>query len=92
MVFAREVRARAAADEQVQALRSGRAKENGRACYERALADATLEKQAELAEEFDAVHTVERALEVGSLEAIVEPSRMRPYLIDLLREELEGER
>jgi len=92
VVFAREVRARALADQRVRALRSGRGSENGRASYEQTLADVTLEKQAELAEEFDAVHSVERALEVGSLEAIVAPGAMRPYLIGLLREELEGER
>ena len=45
----------------------------------------SLEKQAELAAEFDAIHTVERAREVGSLEALVRPEAMRPYLIDALR-------
>ena len=47
----------------------------------------TLEKQAQLAEEFDAIHSVERAREVGSLEAIVAPADMRPYLIGLLEAE-----
>jgi hypothetical protein len=46
-----------------------------------------LEKQAQLAEEFDAVHSVERAREVGSLEEIVPPAAMRPYLIGLLEAE-----
>ncbi|MCP5069984.1 MAG: ATP-grasp domain-containing protein [bacterium] len=92
VIFSREVRSRALADERVRALRSGRGSENGRASYEQTLADVALQKQAELAEEFDEIHSVERALEVGSLEAIVGPDRMRPYLIDLLREELEGER
>ncbi len=87
VVFPREVRARAAADERVLAARP-RGRENGRAAYEQVLADVTLEKQAELAQEFDEIHSVQRALEVGSLEEIVEPSRMRPYLIGLLREEL----
>jgi hypothetical protein len=44
-----------------------------------------LEKQAELAAEFDSIHSVERALEVGSLESIVEPEDMRSYLIGELR-------
>ena len=52
------------------------------------LAEVTLEKQAELAAEFDAIHSVERAREVGSLEDIVAPPRMRAYLIDLLAQEL----
>jgi len=47
-----------------------------------------LEKQAELAREFDAVHTVERARDVGSLEEIVPPRQMRAWLVRKLREEL----
>jgi hypothetical protein len=43
--------------------------------------EVLLEKQAELAAEFDSIHSVERALEVGSLEAIIEPEDMRSYLI-----------
>ncbi len=43
------------------------------------------QKQAELAVKFDSIHSVERALEVGSLEAIVEPEDMRRYLIGELR-------
>ena len=52
---------------------------------------AVLEKQAEVAEAFDAVHTVERARDVGSLESIVEPARTRAWLIERLEEELAGE-
>ncbi|MDX1650826.1 MAG: carboxyl transferase domain-containing protein, partial [Myxococcota bacterium] len=72
VVFGREVRARAAADPRVAALRA-RAHESdeARAGYERLRAEVVLEKQAERAGAFDAVHTVERALSVGSLEAIV---------------------
>ena len=35
----------------------------------------------EVAAEFDAIHTVERALEVGSLAEIVAPAEMRAFLI-----------
>ena len=49
------------------------------------LADVTLEKQAEVAEHFDAVHSVERAREVGSLSKILPPERMRATLIADLR-------
>ncbi len=88
VVFSREVRARAVADPRVQALgkRAGTSDE-ARAVYERTLAEVTLEKQAQLAEEFDAIHSVERAREVGSLEEIVAPVAMRPYLIGLLEAE-----
>jgi hypothetical protein len=51
---------------------------------ERARHEAVLEAQARIAEEFDAVHTVGRALAVGSLEAIVEPARVRAYVIERL--------
>jgi acetyl/propionyl-CoA carboxylase alpha subunit/acetyl-CoA carboxylase carboxyltransferase component len=89
VVFGRDVRARALADPRVQAVsKRASASDEARALYERTLAEVTLEKQAELAEEFDAVHSVERAREVGSLEDIVAPARMRAYLIDLLEQEL----
>jgi acetyl/propionyl-CoA carboxylase alpha subunit/acetyl-CoA carboxylase carboxyltransferase component len=87
VVLGREVRARALADPRVQAL-SRRGGDEAAAQHARVLAEVTLEKQAELAAEFDAVHTVERALEVGSLEAIVPPSEMRAWLIRVLEEEL----
>ncbi len=77
VVFGREVRARALADPRLTGL-AGEARE-------RRFAELLLEKQAEIAAEFDAVHTVERARQVGSLERIVAPQRMRPYLIEELR-------
>ena len=46
------------------------------------------EKQREIAERFDAIHSVQRALQVGSLDAIVEPSIMRAALIDAIEEGL----
>ncbi|WP_116113926.1 carboxyl transferase domain-containing protein [Austwickia chelonae] len=38
----------------------------------------------EVADEFDAVHTVERALRVGSVDRIIAPQELRPYVIDAL--------
>jgi acetyl-CoA carboxylase carboxyltransferase component len=83
VVFGREVRVRALADPRVAALETiARTSRNpaDRERFERALAEVTLEKQAEIAAEFDAIHTVERAREVGSLSAIVDPRKMRAYL------------
>ena len=57
-----------------------------RDAYEQALAEATRVAQAEVAAEFDDIHTVERACRVGSLDEIIEPRRMRPALIRALRE------
>ena len=55
-----------------------------RETYDAAYAEVLLEKQAELAGEFDAIHTVERALEVGSLESLVAPERIRSFLVSVL--------
>jgi acetyl/propionyl-CoA carboxylase alpha subunit/acetyl-CoA carboxylase carboxyltransferase component len=89
VVFAREARARASREPRVVEMRRRAAADfspETREAYESALADALLEKQAEIAAEFDAIHTVERAREVGSLESIVDAGTIRPYLIDLLRD------
>jgi acetyl-CoA carboxylase carboxyltransferase component len=84
VVFPREVRARALNDPQVADLAKA-AREEGtpeaRGRFDRALSDAILEKQSEVAGEFDAVHTVERARDVGSLEEIVPVAETRAFLI-----------
>ena len=43
------------------------------------------EKLGQLADEFDRVHSIERAREVGSVQVIVPAARLRPYLIDAVR-------
>jgi hypothetical protein len=48
----------------------------------------TLAVQAEVAAEFDAIHTVERARDVGSLREIAEPAALRPFVVRALRREL----
>jgi len=35
-----------------------------------------------MAAEFDRVHSVQRALDVGALNYIIPPANLRPYLID----------
>ena len=42
------------------------------------------EKQKELGKEFDGIHSVERAEKVGSIDDIVSPEKLRPYIIDRL--------
>ena len=84
VVFTREVRARALADPRVVAAESRVRKERApeaRESLEETLADVTLEVQADLAAEFDRIHSVERAQEVGSLERILSPEKMRPEVI-----------
>jgi acetyl-CoA carboxylase carboxyltransferase component len=49
------------------------------------------EKLGQVAEEFDRIHSVHRALEVGALHRIIEPRTLRPYLIDAVRRGIEKE-
>ena len=84
VVFKREVSARALADPRVveqHRIRRRSPSPEAREAYDEVLSEVTLEKQSELAAEFDAVHTVERAAKVGSLERIIEPAEMRAFLI-----------
>ena len=84
VVFSRDVRARALANPEGSDLeREARTRGTpaSRDRFDRMLRESMLEKQAEVAAEFDAIHTVERALEVGSLAEIVAPAEMRAFLI-----------
>jgi acetyl/propionyl-CoA carboxylase alpha subunit/acetyl-CoA carboxylase carboxyltransferase component len=95
VVFAREVRSQAVSDSRVVEMqRELRVRPSAelREKLEVLVRDVTLEKQAEVAAEFDRVHSVERAREVGSLRDIMEPQDMRRRLIDSLRKALEGTR
>ena len=47
------------------------------------------EKLGEVATEFDAAHSVERAHRMGSVHRIVAPDRLRPYLVDAVRRGME---
>jgi len=89
VVFGREVRKRAIADPRVQEceqeLRT-RPSRSAREKLEATLSDVTLEKQAEIAAEFDRIHDVERAREVGSLSRIIPAEEMRPALIACLEQ------
>ncbi|MBW2695048.1 MAG: ATP-grasp domain-containing protein [Deltaproteobacteria bacterium] len=88
VVFAREVRAQAAADPRVvEKERSLRfwPTEKGRQELDTLLREVTLEKQAEVAAEFDRIHSVERARDVGSLSDIIKPHSLRPHLIARLQ-------
>ncbi|MHA3704688.1 ATP-binding protein [Jatrophihabitans sp. YIM 134969] len=101
VVFSREVNARVQADPRVAdlAARFEAAPPEQRAVLRLQLAEITAtvrgEKLGELAGEFDAVHTVERAREVGSVDHVVAPEHLRPYLVDALERGMartEGER
>jgi acetyl-CoA carboxylase carboxyltransferase component len=88
VVFAREVDARTKKDPRVLAaeaeLQAGPEAEKRRLRNRLAEVSKTVrsEKLGEVAEEFDRIHSVDRALEVGSLDRILPPAELRPYLID----------
>ncbi|MDJ0768067.1 MAG: biotin carboxylase N-terminal domain-containing protein [Ilumatobacter sp.] len=87
VVFAREVRTRVEADERVQDLEHRLAGESGatRAKLRRELAalreQIHAEKMRDVADEFDRRHDINRAQRVGSVDVIIPPSELRPYLI-----------
>ena len=88
VVFAGEVNKRARADIRVAELEELAAKAEGaeRARLRARLAEVTAsvrsEKLGQVASEFDQMHSVERALRVGSVRQLVAAARLRPALID----------
>ena len=89
-VFAREVKQRTDADAQVRAARKALADATGAdvARLRGALAEVVervrSQKLGEVAGEFDAIHTVERALRVGSVDRIIRAHELRPYVVEAL--------
>jgi hypothetical protein len=47
-------------------------------------AQVRAEKPGEVAAEFEHIHTIERAREVGSVDRIIAAEDLRPYLVDAL--------
>ncbi|MBK9476150.1 MAG: hypothetical protein IPL94_07855 [Tetrasphaera sp.] len=89
-VFAREVKQRTEADERVVSARAEAAATKGakatalRARVARVVEEVRSERLREVADEFDSIHTIERALRVGSVDLIIEAARLRPYVVDAL--------
>ncbi|WP_028933361.1 carboxyl transferase domain-containing protein [Pseudonocardia spinosispora] len=95
VVFAGEVNKRTAADPRVSELEARIAE----AVEERREADTARlrtelvgvragvrsEKLGQVADEFDTKHSIERAQRVGSVDRIVPPTELRPYLVDAVR-------
>jgi acetyl-CoA carboxylase carboxyltransferase component len=97
VVFAGEVEARARKDPRVQALSQAMAQAEGaekgrlRDQWNELFKIVHSEKLGEMATEFDHVHCVQRALEVGALNCIIPPATLRPYLIDAVKRGIEAE-
>jgi acetyl-CoA carboxylase carboxyltransferase component len=82
VVFAREVDSRTREDERIAALDDPSADE---ALY----AEVRSEKLGELAAEFDAIHSVSRAVEVGSVDRVIAAADLRPHLIETVERGIE---
>jgi acetyl-CoA carboxylase carboxyltransferase component len=91
VVFAREVEKRTEADPRVievkrrgeGAVGSDRTKWTSQLIEIQDVVRA--EKRGEIADEFDGIHSIERARDIGSVDRIVEPSDLRPYLVDAVQ-------
>jgi len=96
VVFAREVDQRPRRDPRVTELEAALAASEGnkaelRARLDEALAAVRSEKLGDVAEEFDRIHSVQRALKMGSVHRILPPAELRPYLIDAVERGMDKE-
>jgi len=98
VVFASEVEARARKDLRLQALSQAMAQAEGvekgrlRTRWDELFKVVHSEKLGEVADEFDRVHSVHRALQVGALNQIIPPADLRPYLIHAVERGMEKEK
>jgi acetyl/propionyl-CoA carboxylase alpha subunit/acetyl-CoA carboxylase carboxyltransferase component len=90
VVFSADVMNRTATDPRVAGLQARTAETSGaeRATLSAALAEAQAsvraEKLAEVAAEFDRIHSIRRAVDVGSVDAIISVAQLRPRIIDAI--------
>lgn len=90
VVFAGDVAKRTAADARVRAIeqRLQTAAPQDRAALQLELVEARgavrAEKISEVAAEFDGVHSIHRAVEVGSVDRVIAPSELRPSIIETI--------
>ena len=90
VVFVREVRKRALADPRVNDLQkkldvaSGAERNRLEMEYSELYGDVLREKQSQMATEFENIHSVQRAKEVGSLHEIIDPTALRPFIVETL--------
>jgi acetyl-CoA carboxylase carboxyltransferase component len=96
VVFARDVDARTAADPRITAVERKLAEAGGTERVQLATELAELrtsvraEKLGEVATEFDTVHSIHRAVSVGSVDAVISAAELRPRIIDALEAGLKG--
>jgi acetyl/propionyl-CoA carboxylase alpha subunit/acetyl-CoA carboxylase carboxyltransferase component len=94
VVLARQVSARTDEDPRVSRLRGRVASATGKALTDlhHELAEVTqavrAEKLRQIADEFDGIHDIRRALRVGSVDHIISPRELRPFVIRALERRL----
>ncbi|WGT47423.1 carboxyl transferase domain-containing protein [Tessaracoccus lacteus] len=94
VVFARDVDKRVSSDPRVAELdaRLRSASPEGRGELQLELADVRAavraEKISEVAAGFDGVHSIHRAVEVGSVDRVISPSELRPAIISTIEQPL----
>lgn len=97
VVFARDVKNRTANDPRVveatAAVRGAEAstRTDLRAQLATVTEEVRSEKLGEVADEFDTIHDINRALAVGSVHAVIAPHDLRPYLVEAIERGLERE-
>jgi acetyl-CoA carboxylase carboxyltransferase component len=90
VVFSRDVDARTAADPRVTELEARVAEADGpeRARLATELAEVRAgvraEKLGQVASEFDAVHSIHRAVSVGSVDAVIRAEELRPRIVEAI--------
>jgi acetyl-CoA carboxylase carboxyltransferase component len=98
VVFAGEVEAKTRKDARLETLArsmeqaQGAEKNRLRVEWNELFKVVHSEKLGETAAEFDRVHSVHRALEVGALHRIIPPANLRPYLIEAVGRGIEKEK
>jgi len=89
-VFAREVKVRTEKDPRVAEVHASLAVAKGseaaalRVELARRTQEVRAEKLGEVADEFDGIHTIERALRTGAVDEIIPAERLRPWVIEAL--------
>jgi acetyl-CoA carboxylase carboxyltransferase component len=89
-VFARDVKSRTELDPRVARVREAIPTASGgdvgalRSELARVTETVRSERLGEVADEFDQVHTIQRALAVGSVDRIIPAAELRPYVVDAL--------
>jgi acetyl/propionyl-CoA carboxylase alpha subunit/acetyl-CoA carboxylase carboxyltransferase component len=94
VVLSRQVSARTEEDPRVARLREQLTTATGKALAEahHELAEVTravrAEKLKQVADEFDGIHDIRRALRVGSVDHIISPQQLRPFIVGALEHRL----